>query len=187
MEAVHRLDPPSARRTTVDLTITSNIDAIDAKLRAGTADARADGGVGPNFQARILTHPSLKAHADNPVLAALRYIAVIPSVVPNVHCRRAIFYAFDKRAGLRSFGGPTGGRVAHSMTPPGIPGYQAGYNPYPSGSSGDRPAGQGAARAAAVRQTARVLRQVRLPGAELGSAVPRRTPRSTPCTASASR
>jgi peptide/nickel transport system substrate-binding protein len=91
--------------------------------------------VGPRFKSHILSTPALKRHADDPVLGALRYVAVIPSVIPNVHCRRAIFDAFDKAAGVRALGGPTSGEVAHSMTPPGIPGHQAGYDPYPSGAA----------------------------------------------------
>jgi peptide/nickel transport system substrate-binding protein len=120
----------------VTLTVDPDINDIDAKLRAGTADARADDGVTPAFAAQILTTPELKKHADDPVLGSARFMAVIPSVIPNVHCRRAIFDAFDKKAALRAFGGPTAGTIAHSLTPPGIPGHQAGYDPYPSGPHG---------------------------------------------------
>jgi peptide/nickel transport system substrate-binding protein len=66
-------------------------------------------------------------------------MAVIPSVIPNPHCRKAIFYAWDKSAAVRVFGGPTAGVPAKSMTPPGIEGYEPSYDPYPSGAdnSGD--------------------------------------------------
>ncbi|MBO0882108.1 MAG: ABC transporter substrate-binding protein, partial [Mycobacterium sp.] len=118
----------------VVLTVDTNLDDIDQKLQAGTADARADNGVQVAFQAKILTNPTLKAHADDAGGALTRYMAVIPSVIPNVHCRRAIFYAFDKAGALRALGGPTNGVIAHSMTPPGVPGYDPSFNPYPSGS-----------------------------------------------------
>jgi peptide/nickel transport system substrate-binding protein len=123
----------------VTLTVDSNVGDIDKKLQAGTADARADTGVQTAFQSQILTNPQLKANADDPILAATRYMAVIPSVIPNIHCRRAIFYAFDKAAAVRVFGGPTAGVPATSMTPPGIEGYDPTFNPYPSGpdQSGD--------------------------------------------------
>ena len=117
----------------VVLTIDTNLDDIDQKLQAGTADARADNGVQVTFQSKILTDPTLKAHADDPATMLVRYIAIAPSVIPNVHCRLAIFYAFDKAGALRGLGGATNGVVAHSMTPPGIEGYEPGYNPYPSG------------------------------------------------------
>jgi peptide/nickel transport system substrate-binding protein len=117
----------------VVLTADSNVGDIDKLLQAGTADARADTGVQTAFQSQILTDPKLKANADDPVLAATRYMAVIPSVIPNIHCRRAIFYAWDKAAAVRVFGGPTAGVVATSMTPPGIESYDPTLNPYPSG------------------------------------------------------
>jgi peptide/nickel transport system substrate-binding protein len=118
------------------LTIDTNPDDIDQKLQAGTADARADLGVGITFQSKILTNPQLKASSDDAVVPFTRYMSIQPSVIPNVHCRRAIFYAFDKNGALRALGGPTAGSIATSMTPPGIEGYDPSYNPYPSGSGG---------------------------------------------------
>ncbi|MDQ1687006.1 MAG: peptide/nickel transport system substrate-binding protein, partial [Frankiaceae bacterium] len=120
----------------VDLVVDSDVNDIDKKLQAGTADARADNGVQTAFRSQILTNPTLKANADDPVLAATRYMAVIPSVIPNIDCRKAIFYAWDKAAAIRVFGGPTAGIVAKSMTPPGIEGYEPSYDPYPSGTDG---------------------------------------------------
>jgi peptide/nickel transport system substrate-binding protein len=117
----------------VVLTIDTNPDDIDQKLESGQADARADNGVGVTFQSKILTDPTLKANADDAGGALTRYIAIPPSVIPNIHCRLAIFYAFDKAGALRALGGATNGVVAHSMTPPGVPGYNPSYNPYPSG------------------------------------------------------
>ncbi|WP_375504039.1 ABC transporter substrate-binding protein [uncultured Jatrophihabitans sp.] len=122
------------KATSVVLTVDTNPDDLDSKLKAGTADARADNGVQPTFQSQILTQPSLKANADDPVVAATRYMAVIPSVIPNIHCRKAIFYAWDKAGSLRAFGGSTAGVIANSMTPPGIDGNDPSYDPYPSGS-----------------------------------------------------
>ena len=123
----------------VVLTIDKDANDIDQKLQAGTADARADNTVQATFQSKILTTPSLKANADDPVTPFTRYLAVMPSVIPNVHCRLAIFYATDKQGILRAYGGPTAGNVAGSMTPPGIEGNDPSYNPFPvgSGDSGD--------------------------------------------------
>ena len=75
-------------------------------------------------------------------------MAVMQTVPPltNVHCRRAMFYAFDKAGALRALGGPTAGVVAHSMTPPGIEGYEPDYNPYPSGVGRHRRHRQGQGR-----------------------------------------
>jgi peptide/nickel transport system substrate-binding protein len=117
----------------VDLTVDTDPVDIDKKLQAGTADANASAGVQAEFQALILTNPTLKANADDPVAAADRYAAIIPSVIPNVHCRLAIFYAWDKAGFIRAYGGAVAGVAAGGMAPPGIPGYTASFNPYPSG------------------------------------------------------
>jgi peptide/nickel transport system substrate-binding protein len=121
----------------ITMTVDTNLQDIDNQLAAGEADANADArGVQAAFQAKILTQPNLKKNADDPVSAYTRYTSVIPSVIPNLHCRLAIFYAWSKKAEIQAYGGPTAGELAGGMTPPGIPGYKAGFNPYPSGSDG---------------------------------------------------
>ena len=119
----------------VDLTVDTDPVDIDKKLQAGTADANASAGVQAEFQALILTNPTLMANADDPVSASDRYAAIIPSVIPNVHCRRAIFYAWDKAGFIRAYGGAVAGLPAGGMAPPGISGYNPSFNPYPSGAS----------------------------------------------------
>jgi len=119
----------------IDLTIDSNSDDIDQQLKSGAADARMEASVNPTFQAQILTDPKLKAQADDPAGPTTRYLAIASSVPPlnNVHCRRAVFYAFNKASALAIAGGAAAGQVANSATPPGIPGYDPNYNPYPDG------------------------------------------------------
>ncbi|MEO8889347.1 MAG: ABC transporter substrate-binding protein [Jatrophihabitantaceae bacterium] len=121
------------------LTIDTNPADIGQKLAAGTADGQTDKPVNPAFQAQILTSATLKKNADDPVSAFTQYLTVMPSVIPNLHCRLAVFYAVDKAGFLRAYGGPTAGQVASSMTPPGITGNDPTLVPYPSGSdnSGD--------------------------------------------------
>ncbi|MBO0865360.1 MAG: ABC transporter substrate-binding protein [Mycobacterium sp.] len=119
----------------VDLTVDTDPVDIDKKLAAGTADANASSGVQAEFQAQILTKATLKANADDPVAASTRYAAIIPSVIPNVHCRLAIFYAWDKAGFIRAYGGTVAGDPAGGMAPPGIPGYKAGFDPFPSGAA----------------------------------------------------
>jgi peptide/nickel transport system substrate-binding protein len=106
---------------------------IDRQLRAGRADARADYGVLDRFRRKILTTPELKQYADDPVADATQYVALLPSAIPNVHCRRAIFYAWNKAAAVQVFGGPSAAVPTGSMTPPGIAGYDSAFEPYPSG------------------------------------------------------
>jgi len=118
---------------TIKLTIDSDVNDIDSKLKAGTADAKADNAVGTTLQTQILTQPTLKANADDPTTAFTRYFSVMPSVIPNVYCRQAIFYATNKAALVQAFGGTTAGVAAGSMTPPTISGHSDTANMYPVG------------------------------------------------------
>lgn len=119
----------------IDLTINSNTEDIDNQLAAGQADARMDVAVGPAFRSKIYTDDALKAQADDPGGPTTRYYAIASSVKPfdNVACRRAVFYALNKAAALQIAGGSAAGAVAQSATPPGIPGYDPSYDPYPNG------------------------------------------------------
>jgi peptide/nickel transport system substrate-binding protein len=90
--------------------------------------------VQPRFRDQILNDDDLEDSADDPVLVdSTHYLAISPSVIPNVHCRRAVFYAVDKAAAVQVFGGRAAAVPAESMTPPGIPGFDPDYDPYPSG------------------------------------------------------
>jgi len=117
----------------ITLSINTNTDDNDQQLQAGTADATADGGVNTAFQTKIATSPDLKKNADDPVSSYVRYFAIFPSVIPNVHCRRAMFYAINKSDLLRARGGSLGGQIANTGTQPTVPGYDANANPYPDG------------------------------------------------------
>src|SRR6185503_8963976 len=102
----------------ITLTINSNSDDNDKQLQAGTADFIADGGVQTAFQTAIATNPDLKKNADDPVSSYTRYFAVFPQTIPNIHCRRAIFYAMNKADLQRARGGTYGGDIAHTMAQP---------------------------------------------------------------------
>lgn len=117
----------------ITLNINTNADDNDKELQAGTADATADGGVQTAFQSQIATNADLKKNADDPVSSYVRYFAVFPQVIPNVHCRRAIFYAINKSDLLRARGGSYGGEIANTGTQPTVPGYDPNANPYPDG------------------------------------------------------
>jgi peptide/nickel transport system substrate-binding protein len=120
----------------VDLNIDTNPVDLDNKLKAGTADANAStgaGGLTPQFQSYVLTHPDAKKQADDPATAFTQYLAVMQTVITNADCRKAIFYASNKASMIAASGGPTAGHPAGSMAPPGIPGYDASYDPYPTG------------------------------------------------------
>jgi peptide/nickel transport system substrate-binding protein len=130
---------PKADR--IELTYITNLDDLDARLKAGTLDARVDADVQPTFQNEAFADPNLKKYIDNPVDGALRYLGVSPDVKPfdNVHCRRAVFYAINKAAWRLAYGGAVTGDIAPSLTPSGLPGHDTKANVYPNGAdfSGD--------------------------------------------------
>jgi peptide/nickel transport system substrate-binding protein len=117
----------------ITLNINTNQDDNDKQLQAGTADATADGGVNTAFQTQIATTPDLKKYSDDPVSSYTRYFAIFPQTIPNVHCRRAIFYAINKSDLQRARGGTYGGDIAHTMAQPTVPGHDNSADPYPSG------------------------------------------------------
>jgi peptide/nickel transport system substrate-binding protein len=130
-------DSDTIRKPLVDkvtLTVDTNTNDIDSKLKSGSADARADNSVGTTLQSQILSSPSVKKYADNPTTAFTRYFSIAPSVIPNVYCRQAIFYATNKAALVQAFGGTTAGTAAGSMTPPTIAGHSDTANMYNDGS-----------------------------------------------------
>jgi peptide/nickel transport system substrate-binding protein len=119
----------------ITMTILSNPDDLDARLKNGSLDLSAGGGVQPTFQSEIINTPSLKANADDPVNGFEGLFAIFPTTAPldDVHCRRAIAYALDKRDLLVQSGGSYGGDYATTLLPPAVPGHDAKANAYPSG------------------------------------------------------
>lgn len=115
------------------LTVNTNANDADQKLQSGAEDAMANGDIGNNLQTKILTDPKFKANADNPEAASTAYLAVMPSVIPDLHCRQAVFYATNKAAVQQALGGNIRGSIAGSMTPVTIPGHSTSANMYPSG------------------------------------------------------
>lgn len=119
----------------VTMTILSNPDDLDARLKNGSLDLSAGGGVQPTFQSEIVNSPNLKAYADDPVNAFEGLFAIFPTAAPldDVHCRRAVAYALDKRDLLVQSGGSYGGDYATTLLPPAVPGHDSKANAYPSG------------------------------------------------------
>ena len=120
------------------LTMFSNRDDLDQRVLAGTLDALADNGFKAAAITQTLNDPNKKKFSDNPVEPATTYIVLASSVPPldNVDCRKAIFYAINKKALLQANGGDSQGTIANSMTPIGVPGYEPDYDPYPTGPDG---------------------------------------------------
>jgi peptide/nickel transport system substrate-binding protein len=119
---------PQAKQLASKIIVNMNVSqaAIDQSLLAGTAQMDLRGlGVQAAAAAKILTTPSLKADADNPVNGFLRFAYINTRVIPNVHCREAIEYAANKTTLQDAYGGPVlGGQLASTVLPPTVLGYR---------------------------------------------------------------
>jgi peptide/nickel transport system substrate-binding protein len=95
---------------------------------AGDVDVDAAGtGVQAAARAKILSTPSLKANADNPLIQRLWFTALGTQVPPlnNVHCRMAVEYAYSKVDYQTAYGGPVaGGEIASTASPPVLIGHK---------------------------------------------------------------
>jgi peptide/nickel transport system substrate-binding protein len=115
-------------------TVDANDQDVDNRLITSIADVDINGvGVQVPTQAKILTNPTLKARADNPITGATRYLALESKVAPfdNVHCRRAVQYAASKVDWQTARGGPIGGGdIATSMLNPAVKGFTR-FDAYP--------------------------------------------------------
>ncbi len=115
-----------ADKVVVNLNV--NADTIDNNLIHNFADLDLAGtGVQAAARGQVLSSPSLKKNADNP-LSGFQWFTYINSKVKplnNVHCRRAIEYAADHVAYQTAYGGPiAGGDLASTVMTPAIVGYK---------------------------------------------------------------
>jgi peptide/nickel transport system substrate-binding protein len=122
---------PNAKQLASQIIVNLNVSQadLDNRLIAGDADIDAYGaGVGPAAQAKILSNPTLKADADNPINGFARFVYISTKVAPlnNLHCREAVEYAADKTTMQTAWGGPiAGGQIASTIMPPNIVGYKS--------------------------------------------------------------
>ena len=120
---------PNAKQLVSKITVTMNMNPIDVdnRLLAGYLNVDMFGsGVQAVTRARILSSPSLKAHADDPVTGGLEFAYLNTKVAPmnNVHCRAAIEYAANKVSLQTANGGPYAGVIASTVSPPNIIGHK---------------------------------------------------------------
>lgn len=115
----------------------------DAALRAGRYDLDVSAfGVDASQRVGLLADAKTKAQVDNPYTGIVRYAALASNVAPfnDVHCRRAVFYATDKRSVRTAIGGPqVGDELAPHLLPPGVSGSEPDYDPYGTKRSGGAP------------------------------------------------
>lgn len=102
-------------------------DTIDQDILHGRAQADLGGvGVDSSDQGLVLSNPTNKALADDPVDGFENYLALNTQVAPldNINCRQAIEYAVDKTQVQDVMGGTVGaGQIATTIIPPTVEGY----------------------------------------------------------------
>jgi peptide/nickel transport system substrate-binding protein len=126
-----------ADRIVVDLGIEGS--DVDHRLLTGQAQVDLAGvGVQPAALERIMADPALRRQADNPYNGFTWMFAMSTRVAPfgDVHCRRAVQYAADKRAMQAAYGGPLTGDIASTILPPTLEGREE-FDLYPTGGQGD--------------------------------------------------
>ena len=121
---------PNAAQLASKMTMTMNMNAndIDSRLLAGDLQVDAAGtGVQAAARSKILSSPSLKATADDPLAGFTWFAAINTTLAPlnNVHCRMAIEYAASKTNYQDAYGGPIGGAIATTVAPPNLVGYKS--------------------------------------------------------------
>jgi peptide/nickel transport system substrate-binding protein len=119
---------PQVKQLPSKIIVNLNVNAndIDNRLLAGDIQVdQAGSGVQAAARARILSSPSLKANADNPVNGFMWFYYINTKVAPlnNIHCRMAIEYAANKTDLQTAYGGPYGGNIASTAMPPTVRGY----------------------------------------------------------------
>jgi len=118
------------RKALVDkvvFTVDTNDEDVDNRLLNNIADVDINGvGLQVPTPLKILTNPTLKARADNPITGATRYLAIESKVPPfdNINCRIAVQYGVSKVDWQTARGGPIGGGdIATTMLNPDVKGF----------------------------------------------------------------
>ena len=91
--------------------------------------------------AEVLNNPRASSRDASITLGANAYYLVMDvnkAPFNNQLVREAMQYAVDKQSFQTATGGPiAGGPIAHGLFGPGLLGYDAGYDPYPAGDTGN--------------------------------------------------
>jgi len=122
------LDPSAQQLASkIIVNMTMNPNDVDNRLLANDAQVDFAGtGVQAAARAKILSNPSLKANADDPLTGFGWFFYIDSQLAPftNVACRRAIEYATNHTDMQNAYGGPVaGGQIGTTVMPPTIAGY----------------------------------------------------------------
>ncbi len=122
----------------IDITTSYDSPTLDNAIISGAADLDIGGtGVQPATQAKILSTPSLKARALDPITGFTRYVSILSESPPfnNINCRKAVEWAMSKPEQQDARGGVYGGAIATTLGPPTLAGWK-NFNEYPGTQAG---------------------------------------------------
>jgi len=107
---------------------TDDAGIITNQLIEDQGDARnmvmLDGNVASNFLQQVVNDSDLVKHAITGPTGSIRYFAINTKVIPNIACRQALIYAFDRRKFRTVGGGSVSGDYATTIIPPGVQGHK---------------------------------------------------------------
>ncbi|MEU8781094.1 ABC transporter substrate-binding protein [Streptomyces sp. NPDC048637] len=125
------------------VSITDDPTSVDSGLIKGDYDLElTTTGLGPPARARVLSDDDLTKNVDSPRSGFVHYAAFPQTVKPmgNVHCRKAVVHAVDRRNLQTALGGTVaGGDLAPNLLPPGIRGADPTFDPYGVLKNGGKP------------------------------------------------
>ncbi|QNP64987.1 ABC transporter substrate-binding protein [Streptomyces genisteinicus] len=116
----------------VELTVTNDPEAAEARLLAGDADLdAAQTGLSQQAVIKVLGDEKLKTDADNPHSGYLRMVTMISKTAPldNADCRKALVYATGTDNLRSARGGPSFGSLHGNTLPPTLLGADS-YDPF---------------------------------------------------------
>jgi peptide/nickel transport system substrate-binding protein len=95
---------------------------VTNELIENQGDARntvmLDANVSPNFLQQVVNDSDLLGRSITGLTGAVRMFAINTKLVPNIECRKALIYAFDKRKWRAINGGSVTGDYATTIIPP---------------------------------------------------------------------
>jgi peptide/nickel transport system substrate-binding protein len=125
---------PVAKQLASKIIVNLNVNAndIDNRLLAGDIQMDMAGtGVQAAGRSKVLSSPTLKKQADDPISGFMWFFYLNTKVKPlnNVACRQAIEFAANKTTLQDAVGGSFGGDIASTAMPPNVVGYKS-FDPY---------------------------------------------------------
>ncbi|MBB5869246.1 peptide/nickel transport system substrate-binding protein [Allocatelliglobosispora scoriae] len=95
-------------------------NAIIADQGEDASTVMLDNDVAPNFVQQVVNDPDLSARTAGGLAGSVRYFAINTKTVPDLICRQALVYAFNKRRWRTAVGGAIMGELATTMIPPSL-------------------------------------------------------------------